>query len=136
MSISERIKYLRDIELNIKQVDFAEAIHISRANLSNIESGRVNITDRVIASICNVYHVSETWLRTGEGEMFVPLDEESELAVIFGQALSPDCSPERRRVIRAIMALLEEVPDDLLPTIGRHFRNIADACENTKDPGE
>lgn len=131
MTISERITHLRENELKIKQARFADAIHISRSNLSNIESGRVNITDRVIANICSSYNVSETWLRTGEGEMFAPIDEESELALIFGQALSPDCSPERRRVIKAIMALLDEIPDDMLPQIGKHFRAIADACDPT-----
>ena len=42
---------------------------------SKIEKGERNLTDRMITDICREYHINETWLRTGEGEMLIPSDE-------------------------------------------------------------
>lgn len=33
---------------------------------------------RTIADICREFNVSETWLRTGEGEMFLHLEDDAE----------------------------------------------------------
>lgn len=67
MNIGERIKYLRKNVLKLSQSDFGSKIGISRSNIGNIESGRVNVTDRNIADICEKYNVVEDWLRNGNG---------------------------------------------------------------------
>ena len=71
MSIYERIKFLRKNILNLTQEDFASAIGVSRSNIGNIEVGRINVTDRVISDICDKYNVSDVWLKTGAGDMFI-----------------------------------------------------------------
>jgi transcriptional regulator with XRE-family HTH domain len=72
LNIGERVKYLRKDVLGITQDDFSKKIKISRGNIASIETLRINITDRVISDICCEFNVSEEWLRTGDGEMFVP----------------------------------------------------------------
>ena len=129
MSISDRIKHLRDIELDIKQVEFAEAIHVSRSNLSNIESGRINPTDRVISDICDAFGVSETWLRTGEGEIFVPRTDEQEMSLIFGEALAEDGDPRRRKLLMSLINLVSNIPDEALPVVCEYAQQIADALK-------
>ena len=74
--MNERIRYLRKSILHISQDDFAKEIGISRSNLGNIETGAVNLTERVISDVCRVFNVNETWLRSGEGDMFVELPPE------------------------------------------------------------
>lgn len=128
--MESRIKELRKT-LKLSQTDFGKRLGVSRDVVNNIENKRVVPSEPIQKLIVSEFSVNRVWLETGEGEMFAPIDEESELALIFGQALSPDCSPERRRVIKAIMALLDEIPDDMLPQIGKHFRAIADACDPT-----
>ena len=128
--MESRIKELRKT-LKLSQTDFGKRLGVSRDVVNNIENKRVVPSEPIQKLIVSEFSVNRAWLETGEGEMFAPIDEESELALIFGQALSPDCSPERRRVIKAIMALLDEIPDDMLPQIGKHFRAIADACDPT-----
>ena len=76
MNIVERIKWLRKNKLKLTQQEFASQIKVSRSNYGNIETGQIRITDRVISDICDAFHISEAWLRTGEGEMFVQAKED------------------------------------------------------------
>ena len=69
MTINERVKYIRNY-LNLTQKGFSSKINMSRSNLGSIEIGRINVTDRVIKDICKEYNVNESWLRTGQGEIF------------------------------------------------------------------
>lgn len=69
MEMFERVKYLRKTILHMSQNEFAKKLNISGSNLSNIEIGRIGLTDRVINEICEAYGINEEWLRTGEGPM-------------------------------------------------------------------
>ena len=70
MTISDRIRYLRKDVLRLSQAEFAEKIGIKQAGLSAIERETVSVTDRIVKAICSSFSISETWLRTGEGEMY------------------------------------------------------------------
>lgn len=52
---------------------FGKEIGLSKSGVSEIEAGRRNVTDQHIKLIVSVgqWNVSEAWLRTGEGEMFL-----------------------------------------------------------------
>lgn len=69
--IGERIKELRKA-LKLTQTAFAERIGIRQNSVAVLESGKNTPSDQTIAFICREFRVSEDWLRTGEGEMFVP----------------------------------------------------------------
>jgi transcriptional regulator with XRE-family HTH domain len=71
--MNRRLKEIRN-RLGINQGEFSKGLRISQAQLSAIEHGKQNLTDRNIKVICMVYRVNEDWLRTGEGEMFAPLE--------------------------------------------------------------
>ena len=64
-----RVKVVRKA-LNLVQTEFSKRLGISQNYLSQIESGAKEPSDMIIIAICREYHVSEDWLRTGEGEMF------------------------------------------------------------------
>ena len=130
--INDRIFELRKA-LNLTQTEFGSGLGVGRGVIANIEYKSTDPKPLLLQQICKTYNVSLEWLQTGEGEMFSPRTEDEELAVLFGEVLSDDCSPERRRIIRAIMALLSEIPDEMLPVIGQHFRTIADACDNKEE---
>lgn len=70
MTTSDRIRHLRKDVLGLSQAEFAEKIGLKQAGLSAIERETVSVTDRVIKAICSSFGISETWLRTGEGEMY------------------------------------------------------------------
>lgn len=68
--MNARIKEVREAK-GLSQADFAEMLNLKRNSISLIEVGKRNPSDRTIVDICNTFNVSEEWLRTGEGEMFV-----------------------------------------------------------------
>ena len=47
----------------------------SRGHISALESGKKNITDRIVKDICREFKINEQWLRTGEGNMFSDISD-------------------------------------------------------------
>ena len=92
----ERVMNLRN-HLKMSQEEFGKKIGLTRFTISNLESGKRNITERVIADICREYRVNESWLRTGEGEMFREDD-----ASILGELVSKyDLDDLDRRIVES-----------------------------------
>ncbi len=71
MKAHERIRDLRKNILHLSQQDFADQINISRSNLGNIETNKINLTERVLMDICRTFHVNQDWLADGTGPIFV-----------------------------------------------------------------
>lgn len=67
--MNKRIKKLRK-ELDLTQQEFASKIGVKRNTVATYEMGRSVPSDSALSLICKTFDVSETWLRTGEGEMF------------------------------------------------------------------
>ena len=117
--MDKRIKELRKT-LGLTQQKFADAIGVRQNTVAQYEMGRNPPTDTVINLICREFNVSEKWLRTGEGEMFVQRTRDEELSAFFGDLLSgqPDF---KRRLISVLSrldagewALLEQMADKLV----------------------
>lgn len=77
ITINEQIKLLRKT-LDLTQQKFADRIGLKQNSIALIESGKRNISDQAILSICREFHVNDEWLRTGEGDMFNVILEEDE----------------------------------------------------------
>lgn len=103
--IKDRIKTLRKA-LGLTQQEFADKIGIKRGAVANYELGRNEPIDAVLSLICREFRVDEHWLRTGEGEMFVRLSLEEELAQYAAQVLT-DPDQDIARMILRVMAHLE-----------------------------
>lgn len=102
----ERIKILRKT-LKLTQQAFAETLGLSRDTIANVEGGRIEIKDIFILSICREFNVNETWLRTGEGEMFIELSRDEQIAEFVGRTLSTESESFKKRFI-AMLAKLDE----------------------------
>lgn len=87
--MNERIKTLRKF-LNLSGEKFGARLCVSRAAISKIERGERGVTDQMCKSICHEFNVNETWLRTGEGDMFKPQSESEEIQSLIENALSGD----------------------------------------------
>ena len=101
---AERISSLLSA-LAMKQTTFAERLNLSQSYVSCIISGRNMPSDRVILDICAKFNVNETWLRTGQGEMFRPVSRDEEIAEFMGDVMSGTPDDFRRRFI-AVLARL------------------------------
>ncbi len=90
MSVNERVKQVRQA-LNLSQVKFAQALSMSNSYVAGIELGHNSVNDRIIKLICFTFHVRESWLRTGEGDMFQDaFNLLAEQALTTFQELKPD----------------------------------------------
>ena len=102
----DRIKILRKT-LKLTQQAFAESLGVSRDTIANVEGGRIEIKDIFILSICREFNVNENWLRTGEGEMFIELSRDEQIAEFVGRTLSTESESFKKRFI-AMLAKLDE----------------------------
>ena len=103
--MNERIKMVRKNE-GLTLEKFGERIGITASSCSTIENGKTNPSDQTIRSICREFNVSETWLRTGEGEMYNRLDDDAEFNRIMESIGAND--PVIVRILRASWHLPEE----------------------------
>ena len=103
--LNERIKTVRKNE-GLTLEKFGERIGITASSCSTIENGKTNPSDQTIRSICREFNVSETWLRTGEGEMYNRLDDDAEFNLIMESIGAND--PVIVRILRAYWHLPEE----------------------------
>lgn len=67
--MNERIKELRKV-LGLSGEKFGEPLGVQRNSISQIETGKNNLTEQMLKLICLTYNVSEQWLRYGIGGMF------------------------------------------------------------------
>ena len=95
--MNSRIKEVRKSK-NLTQEAFAAKIGLKQNSIAQIEMGRRVPSDQVIISICREYGVSESWLRTGEGEMYRAMSREDELAYMIGKLLTCESSFKQRLI--------------------------------------
>jgi bacteriophage CI repressor helix-turn-helix domain len=119
--MKERLKELRKA-LGLTQQEFADRLHIKRTNIGNYEVGVSLPTDSVIALICREFNVSEEWLRTGKGEMFVPITRDEEIATFIG-SIQADVDDTFKKRLISVLAKLDENEWDLLEKIAEDIVN-------------
>lgn len=85
--MNERIRKLRKT-LDLTQTIFAERIGLKQNSIALIESGKRNISDQAILSICREFNVNEEWLRFGIGEMLKPIPHNAIDALVEQNSLS------------------------------------------------
>ena len=107
MTENERVREIRKVKgLTMRQ--FGEKIGVVGSTISDIENGRRSLNRQNLLAICREFNVNEDWLRTGEGSMFVELDEDEEITKLLGDILSSQ--PDFRR--RLISVLSRMTPDE------------------------
>ena len=80
-NVTERIKAIRRA-VGCTQQEFADRLGLKRNTIATYEIGKAVPSDRTISDICREFRVSEVWLRTGEGEMFIPQSDMQQLVEI------------------------------------------------------
>ena len=108
MNECERIRYLRKDVLHLTLEKFGERLGVKRNTLSTIENGKGNVTNQMRTSICTAYNVSEKWLLTGEGDMFVAQDKRAQLMAWAEDVLKDTDDSFRWRFVSLLMSLPEE----------------------------
>lgn len=125
-----RIQQLID-ELGIKKIEFAKKINVSPAFVSEMCSGRKNISDRTIKDICDRFRVNEDWLRFGEGDIFQVRTREEEIAAFMGSVL--DGPNNFRKRLISVLANLDEEQWELLEAVALR---LAEEEKQKENPGQ
>lgn len=109
MKAYERVKDLRKNILHLSQKNFAEQINISRSNLGNIETNKINLTERVLMDICRTFHINRDWLMDGTEPIFAEssnfLDEQ--IVILYSKLTDEN----KKYLYGYIQRLLEEQTD-------------------------
>ena len=106
MTQSERITKIRkDHELTMEK--FGKRLGVTKTAISLIESGKNNLTDANVMSICREFGINEKWLRTGEGDMYYTPDDRYAVNVAKLQRTDDET------IIRWVNAIAETNPDAL-----------------------
>lgn len=123
--MNRRIKLLRNT-LDLTQQKFADRLGVKGNTISQYESGRNAPVDSVISLICREFNVSETWLRTGAGEMFAP-----EPVFDLGEYVKRRGMTElETQILRAYLELDPELRESLL----QHFKERLSAQDAPSEP--
>lgn len=78
------------------------------------------MSERTVSDICREFDINETWLKTGEGNMFIELTKEEEIATFIGEVLRDEDDSFKKRLISGLAALDEtgwEVLENFLNSI-------------------
>lgn len=73
--MKQRLRELRKT-LNLNQTEFGNRIGVKQSTITGYETGKRIPLDSVIFSICREFNVNENWLRSGEGDMFLPFEDD------------------------------------------------------------
>ena len=129
--MEERMKQLRK-SLGLTQQKFAERIGVRQNTVAQYEMGRNQPIETVITLICREFNVSETWLRTGEGEMFQPRSRNEELLEFAAKAAEAGPGDIRAQLL-TVMARLNDDQWQVLADVARQL--VAEMDQNEKDAG-
>ena len=105
MTEGERIQILRHHEaVGLTLEQFGKRVGVSAVSIHKVENNQNGVSDRLRRDICREFHVNETWLRTGEGEMFIPKDRNDVISDFLGDLLH-DQPDFRHRLISALATM-------------------------------
>ena len=103
MTQGQRIREIRK-SLNLTIEKFGKTLGVGKTAISNIENGNRNLTEQMILSISREYNVNQEWLRTGSGEMFIPLTR-NKIIADFANDLIKEDDTFKKRLIEALAKL-------------------------------
>ena len=122
--MKNRIKLLRK-DLKLTQKEFGDAIKVSNSNISNIENGSVNLTDRNIYEICSKFNVTKDWLKHGIGDVYIDLNKEDEIKNIINEFIDDD-NAVKKDILNSLLKVHDE---NTLKLISDMIHKFAE-CEN------
>lgn len=131
--MNERIKKLRKA-LDLTQQEFADRIGVKRNTIATYEIGRNIPLDAVISSICREFNVSEEWLRTGEGEMFVQREPQPLEDLLTQLIRGRDITGADRILMKNFLELSANARQEVITFISKCAQELADADQAMPAP--
>ena len=106
--MNNRMKQARkERKLTLKEV--ADLILVTESAVSRYERGSISPSDAVVQLFCDKLNISESWLRTGEGEMELRPPED----IVDRLAREYRLGPSGVALLRAVARVVTELPEEL-----------------------
>lgn len=106
MNIGERIKKIRK-KFDLTQTELANRIGSAQNTIARYEMNSRTPSASVIVLICKEFNVNEEWLRTGNGEMFLPRSR-NQTITDFAKNLINEPDSFKKRLFEGLAALDEK----------------------------
>jgi transcriptional regulator with XRE-family HTH domain len=106
-SVYQRVKQVREA-LELSQRNFSLILSLSHSYIAGIETGIRKVNGRIIKLIVSEFGVNETWLRTGEGEMFARNPDEKFTKLV---GLFKELPPKYQEVVYQMIEVLLRVKE-------------------------
>lgn len=116
-TVNERLKFLRKT-LKLNQQEFSDKIGVSQSALTLMENGKRTIRDIYVTQMCHIFNVNETWLRTGQGEMFMASNTFS----LDEQAKKSNLTDLEIRIMQSYMNLDRNIREKLMAELEAIFK--------------
>ena len=113
----------------LNKTAFAKKLGVTQPFISKLCSGVSQPSDRTISDICREFNINETWLRTGEGEMHLPVNRDQAITDFMADILKG--TPDFRTKLVGVLARLSVDEWDMLE---RRARELADALAQEDTP--
>ena len=107
MTTGDRIKKIRQ-ERHLTQQDFSIHINVKRNTVALYEADKISPSSAVISLICREFNVNETWLRTGEGEMFARPSGKAEQVAEWVNSIFTHGSDTEKSFVTAMSTFTKE----------------------------
>jgi len=110
-AINKRLRELRKA-CKKTQAEMGKILGISVSGVSEIESGRRNVTEQhlIMLSVWKEKNVNMDWLRTGEGDMFQNPDFYTEIGDLVGEILEDSENPLYEMILDIVRTYIELDP--------------------------
>ena len=127
--MGDRLKQLRKA-LNLTQQEFADRIGISHGNIGAYEVGKNALSDAVVSLICKEFSVNEEWLRTGEGDMFLPVEQDTDIEKLARLLAREENSSFKKQFVSMFVSELESLSDEQWEDFERFVKRLAETKQD------
>jgi len=129
--MNARIKEVRKAA-KLTQAAFGDRLGITQNYVALIEGGQREPSDRTLRDICREFNVSETWLRTGAGEMRAAQTREEELTELVAGLMADRPESFRSALLTVLLRFRPDGPEwAALEAVYNSVR-----AETEKSPGD
>lgn len=138
--INMRFTKLRK-SLEISQETMGNILGITRSGVSNIESGFRKVTPKHIKMLCvspiKGKYVNEKWLLTGNGEMYLDLPPEDEVASAISNVLEDiECENSIYTLVKELLLKYEQLDSNSKKVIDSYVNSVMTNYIEKKEKGE
>ena len=131
--IGKRIKAIRKGE-GLTQTEFGERIGVKGNTVTGYENGTRRPSDSVINYISLIFHIDQTWLRTGEGgDDVVYLPDSGQMDNLSKIRLEFNCNDLEMKFLTAYLGLKEKERDAFCKLLNEMFPEAISAIAG-EDP--